>query len=403
MPGSSIQGASALRGVRVLDLTRNLAGPFCTMTLGDLGADVVKVEHPRGGDDTRAWGPPSWGDVSATFMSANRNKRSVAIDIDRTEGADIVRALAARADVLVESFKPGSLDRRGLGWDQLRVLNERLVYCSISAYGQVGPRRDGPGYDPVVQAFSGIMDITGHPEGPPARLGVGALDLGAAMWATIGIQAALVERATTGRGGRVDTSLLETATWWLSYHLGGYLASGVEPGRTGTTASFIAPYETFPTADGDIFIAAPNDNLFRTLVKALEMPELADDARFADNPTRVRNRVALRDLIVVRLATRSAREWEDVLGAASVPCTRVRSVADLADDEQLAALDLVRPLPHPDAPDLRVVDLPVRIDEARAGEWVPPPRLGAHTDEVLGELGFDEGRIATLRSSNVIA
>jgi formyl-CoA transferase/CoA:oxalate CoA-transferase len=396
-------GRAVLHGVRVLDLTRNLAGPFCTMTLGDLGADVVKVEHPDRGDDTRAWGPPSWGDVSATFMSANRNKRGIAVDIDRPEGIEIVRALAARADVFVESFKPGSLDRRGLGWPELRQVNDRLVYCSISAFGQVGPRRDGPGYDPVVQAYSGIMHITGHPGEPPARLGVGALDLGAAMWAVIGIQAALTERAATGRGSRVDTSLLETATWWLSYHLGGYLASGIDPERSGTTASFIAPYETFPTAEGDIFVAAANDNLFRSFAKALDLPELVDDPRFADNPTRVRNRVALRDRIVVRLAAYPAEHWEAVLRAASVPCTRVRTVADLAVDDQLAALDLVRSLPHPEAPELRVVDLPVRIDGGRASAWRPPPRLGEHTDEVLGELGFDARRIAALRSAGTIA
>jgi crotonobetainyl-CoA:carnitine CoA-transferase CaiB-like acyl-CoA transferase len=392
-----------LRGVRVLDLTRNLAGPFCTMTLGDLGADVVKVEHPGRGDDTRAWGPPSWGDVSATFMSANRNKRGIAVDLDHPDGVAIVRALAERADVLVESFKPGSLDRRGLGWDDLRPVNERLVYCSISAFGQVGPRRDGPGYDPVVQAYSGIMHITGHPGESPARLGVGALDLGAAMWAVIGIQAAIAERATTGRGARVDTSLLETATWWLSYHLGGYLASGADPERQGTTASFIAPYETFPTADGEVFVAAANDNLFRAFAKALDLPELPDDARFSDNRTRVRNRVALRDRIVVRLATEPASVWEARLHGAGVPCTRVRTVADLAHDEQLAALALVRPLPHADAPDLAVVDLPVRIDGERAAAWRPPPRLGEHTDAVLGELGYDADRVAALRVAGVIA
>jgi formyl-CoA transferase/CoA:oxalate CoA-transferase len=207
----------------------------------------------------------------------------------------------------------------------------------------------------------------------------------------------------TGHGSRVDTSLLETATWWLSYHLGGYLASGEDPQRQGTTASFIAPYETFPTADGDIFVAAANDNLFRSFAKAIDLGELVDDPRFVDNPTRVRNRVALRDRIVVRLAARTASEWEAVLHEASVPCTRVRSVADLAADDQLAALELVRTLPHPDAPDLQVVDLPVRLDGSRASAWRPPPRLGEHTDEVLGELGLDPTRIASLRRSGVVA
>ena len=392
-----------LQGFTVVDLTRNLAGPFCSMILGDLGAEVIKVEQPGAGDDTRAWGPPNWGTVSAAFASANRNKRGIAVDLDRPDGVEIVRTLVERADVLVESFKPGTLDRRGLGWADLSSLNDRLVYCSISAYGQQGPMRDGPGYDPVIQAFTGIMHITGHPEGDAARLGVGALDLGAAMWAVIGIQAALGQRAMTGRGSRVDTSLLETATWWLSYHLGGYLASGIDPQRQGTTTGFIAPYETFPTAEGDIFVAAPNDNLFRAFARALDLPELIDDPRFADNPTRVRNRVALRDRIVVRMAGQTAVEWETVLRAASVPCTRVRSVAEFASDEQLGALGLVRPLPHPDAADLEAIDLPVTIDGGRATRWSPPPRLGEHTDEVLAELGYEADRIAALRKSGTVA
>lgn len=392
-----------LDGVRVLDLTRNFAGPFCTMILGDLGAEVVKVEQPGAGDDTRAWGPPSWGDLSAAFASANRNKRALAVDLNRADGVDIVRSLARRADVLVESFKPGSLDRRGLGWDELSQLNDQLVYCSVSAYGQTGPMRDGPGYDPVIQAFTGIMHITGHPEGEAARLGVGALDLGAAMWAVIGIQSALSQRKMTGRGARVETSLLETATWWLSYHLGGFLASGVDPQRQGTTTGFIAPYESFPTAEGDIFVAAPNDNLFRAFVRAIDLPDLVDDPRFVDNPTRVRHRVALRDRIVVRLAARSAVEWESVLREASVPCTRVRSVGDFAADPQLEALGLVRPLPHDDAPSLEAVDLPVRVDGVRATRWTPPPRLGQDTDEVLRELGYTPEQITDFRVDGTVA
>jgi crotonobetainyl-CoA:carnitine CoA-transferase CaiB-like acyl-CoA transferase len=392
-----------LDGIRVLDLTRNFAGPFCTQTLGDLGAEVIKVEQPGRGDDSRAWTPPAWGEESASYLSANRNKRSIAVDLDRPAGAEIVRSLARRADVLVESFRPGSLDKRGLGWEQLRGDNERLVYCSISAFGQEGPMRDSPGYDPVLQAYTGIMHITGEPGGPPVRLGVGALDLGSAMWATIGIFTALRERDQTGRGSRVDTSLLETATHWLSYHLGGFLATGVDPRPQGTTTGFIAPYESFPTGDGAVFVATPNDNLYRAFMHALELPELVDDPRFADNPSRVANRDELRSLIVSRMATRTAVEWEQVLRAASVPCTRVRTVAELATDDQLAAIDLVHPLPHPTVPDLQVVDLPFRVEGKRAAQWLPPPMLGQHTDDILRELDYDDTTIASLRADGTVA
>ena len=282
--------AGVFSGLRVVDLTRNLAGPYCTMLLADLGADVVKIEQPGAGDDTRSWAPPLWGGVSATFLAANRNKRSLALDLDRPEGVDIVRSLASRADVLVESFRPGSLDRRGLGYEALRELNPRLVYCSVSAYGHDGPLAGRPGYDPVLQAYSGIMSITGESDGPPVRLGIGAIDLGTGLWATIGILASLAAREASGEGSRVETSLYEVATWWLSYHIAGFLGSGVVPHRQGTTASFIAPYEVFETAEGGLMVAAANDRLFAAFVEVLGGPELVDDERFDTNPSRVANR-----------------------------------------------------------------------------------------------------------------
>ena len=392
-----------LAGVRVLDLTRNFAGPFCTQTLGDMGADVIKVEQPGRGDDSRGWIPPAWGDQSASYMSSNRNKRGVAIDLDSQAGAAIVRELARRADILVESFRPGSLDKRGLGWEQLHHENVRLVYCSISAFGQDGPMRDSPGYDPVLQAYTGIMHITGEPGGRPVRLGIGALDLGAAIWATVAIFAALRERDATGRGSRVDTSLLDTATHFLSYHLSGYLATGIDPTPQGTTTGFIAPYEVFPTADGDIFVACPNDRLYRAFMSVLELPALIDDPRFLDNTSRIANRDALRGYITERMATKNALEWEALLKRASVPCTHVRTVAELVDDEQLAAVDLLRALPRDDVPNLQAVDLPFRKDGERSVQWMPPPKLGEHTDAVLRELGYDDGAISTLRADGTVA
>jgi glutaryl-CoA transferase len=390
----------ALRGVRVVDLTRNLAGPYCTMTLADLGADVVKVEQPGRGDDTRAWVPPTWGGESTTFLAANRNKRSIAVDLDTERGADVVRRLATRADVLVESFRPGSLDKRGLGYRTLSAANPGLVYCSISGFGRVGPMAGEPGYDPVLQAYSGIMSMTGEPDRPPVRLGVGAVDLGTGLWTTIAVQAALTARQADGRGCLIEASLFETAVWWLSYFITGFLATGDVPLRSGTRAPFIAPYETFPTADGELMVAAANDNLFRAFA---DVVGLAPDPRFATNPERVANRDELRRLLCERLATRTAAEWEAALRSRSVPCSRIRTVADSVADPQTEALGLLAAVPHPGVPDLRLVDLPVSVAGRRADHRLPPPRLGEHTDAVLAELGYTAPEVGDLRAAGVVA
>ncbi len=386
----------------MVDLTRNLAGPYCTMLLADLGADVIKVEQPGAGDDTRSWAPPHWGGVSATFLAANRNKRSLAVDLDRPEGVEIIRALASRADVLVESFRPGSLDRRGLGYGTLRAANQRLIYCSLSAFGQEGPQAGRPGYDPVLQAYSGIMSITGEPDGPPVRLGIGAIDLGTGLWAAVGILASLAARESSGEGSRVETSLYEVATWWLSYHIAGFLGSGVVPHRQGTTASFIAPYEVFETAQGGLMVAAANDRLFATFVEVLGRPDLVSDQRFSTNPSRVANRGELREILVGLLAARSAEEWYEQLTERSIPCSPVRSVADLVNDEQLDVLGLMGTSVHPEAGPLRLVGMPMRRDGARSLQESPPPLLGQHTDDVLAELGFLPDDVDRLRKSGVV-
>ncbi|MFD2415544.1 CaiB/BaiF CoA transferase family protein [Amycolatopsis pigmentata] len=397
------QLSHVLSGVRVVDLTRNLAGPFCTMVLGDLGADVIKIERPGQGDDTRGWQPPSWNGESATFLSANRNKRSIAVDLNRREGQGLVRRLLENADILVESFRPGWLRERGLDAETLRAADPRLIYCSISAYGDRGPRNHQPGYDPVLQADTGIMDLTGYPGEPPARVGIGAIDLGAALWASIGIQAAITQREATGVGAHVRTSLYETATWWMSYHLVGYLATGKTPGRQGTGTPFIAPYETFSTADGDLLVAAANDKLFTALVAELGLPGIADEARFATNPDRVRHRHELRALLGPAFRVRTAADWEKLLTKRGIPCSRVRNVADLAADPQLEALGLLVSYPRDDIPDLRLVPVPVSLDGRRGATKNPPPQLGEHTEAILDELGIDATSRERWRQQGVVA
>jgi crotonobetainyl-CoA:carnitine CoA-transferase CaiB-like acyl-CoA transferase len=390
------------RDVRVLDLSRNLAGPYCTMLLGDLGADIIKVESLEVGDDTRDWRPPAWNGESAAFLACNRNKRSITIDLDTEAGQQLVRRLAAKTDVIVSSFRPGSLAKRGLDYDSLRQDNESLVYCSISAYGSKGPKKDAPGYDPVLQAETGMMSMTGHPDGPPVRLGVGAIDLSTGMWAAVGIQAALSNRTRTGLGALVEVSLYETAAWLLSYHLEGYLATGTSPQRQGNGTPFVAPYDVFKTADGDLMVTAGNDRHFISLCRVLDLNDLPKDPGYTHNADRVAHRIALHELLEERFVGRPAAEWEVLLGQETIPCSRVRSVADLANDPQLAALGMLVNMPHPDIPDLRVVDIPLIIDGERATHRLPPPRLGEQTAAVLEELGVSVDEINALIQQGVV-
>jgi crotonobetainyl-CoA:carnitine CoA-transferase CaiB-like acyl-CoA transferase len=397
------QERGILRNIRVLDLTRNLAGPYCTMVLGDMGADVTKIERPKFGDDTRKWSPPTWNGVSATFLSANRNKKSLAIDLNTPEGVEIAQILALQADILVESFRPGSLIKRGLGYEDLKKKNPKLIYCSISAYGNTGPLQNKPGYDPILQSSSGILDMTGNPDQEPVRLPLSAMDLGAGMWAVIGVLAALTERQKTGQGSLVETSLFETAAWWLNYHIVGYLGTGITPGRQGTGTPFIAPYEVFPASDEGVLVCVGNDNLFRSFMDLLEIPELIADDRFATNPMRVQNRIELRKRIIGKFQKRPAAEWIEQLDSRSIPCSRIHTVADFTEEEQMQALNLLTPFPHPEIPELRLVDMPLSLDGKRALHQLPPPLLGSHTNEILTAIGYNEDQISDLRTKGIIA
>ncbi|MDP2222258.1 MAG: CoA transferase, partial [Hydrogenophaga sp.] len=327
-----------LSGCRVLDLTQNVAGPFCTQTLGDLGAEVIKIERPGSGDDARQWKPPEVAGVSTGFAALNRNKKSVCIDLDSAAGQQLVARLAAGTDVLVHSLKPGSAEARGLGDEQLRPTNPRLVYCAISAFGEVGPMRALPGYDPLMQASTGIMSVSGHEGDEPARVGVSLIDMGTGMWATMAILAALLRRATTGEGMRVHASLLETGLSWMTVPVANYLATQRLPRKMGSAMAMMAPYELFDSAYGKVFIAAANDRLFGLICSALACLELAQDPRFIDMSARIGHREALHDALEARTRQRSTADCVAARRAAGAPCSELPDVAQMLAPEQVQAI-----------------------------------------------------------------
>jgi crotonobetainyl-CoA:carnitine CoA-transferase CaiB-like acyl-CoA transferase len=391
-----------LEGVRVVDVTTSIAGPYCAEILAALGADVVKVERPDTGDDGRAWGPPFWNGESAMFLAVNAGKRSLAVSLSDTRGRDAVLRLVDRADVFVQSLRPGLAERLGLGAEALTERNPRLVYGSIGAYGRTGPLAEEPGYDALMQAAGGLISMTGEPGRPGVRVGSSLIDMGTGMWAALGIVSALLDREQTGRGAVVDTSLYETALGYVGYHLVGYLADGTVPTRQGTGFPMVAPYQVFPTRDGELMVAGGNDRLFGLLCNVLELPELATDGRFRTNPDRVRNREELVALVSTRLRERDTAEWQERLTAAGVPAAPVADVADIVASEQTRALGLLQPVDHDAIPDLRLPALPLSFDRERATHRSAPPAVGEHTAEILEEVGYSTGEIAALARDGVI-
>jgi len=390
-----------LDGIRVVDVTSSLAGPTASQLLAALGADVVKVE-PLSGDHARAWGPPFWGGEGAMFLASNAGKRSLAVELGDDRGRDIVLRLADRADVFVQSLRPGAAERHGLGPDTLRARNPRLVYCTIGAFGARGPLASQPGYDPLLQAASGIMSVTGEDDRPPVRVGVSLIDLGTGVWAALGVLAALYERERTGAGRTLELSLYETALSQLSYQLVGYLGTGVVPGREGSAFAQIAPYQVFPTRDGELMIVAGNDKLFAALCRELGVPELADDERFRTNPDRVANRPALLALLEERTRERETDELLHALVAAGVPVSPVHDVGEAARHPQTEALEMLQTLPGGAVDALVTVAAPLSADGVRVRYHLPPPALGQHTSEILTELGHSPEEIDALAAAGVI-
>jgi crotonobetainyl-CoA:carnitine CoA-transferase CaiB-like acyl-CoA transferase len=407
--------ATALGHLRVLDLSRVLAGPWASQVLADLGAEVIKVERPGAGDDTRGWGPPYLRDgrgedtaESAYFAAANRGKRSIALDLSRPEGQDVVRRLAARSDVLLENFKVGALTRLGLGYADLAEANPRLVYCSITGFGQTGPYRHRAGYDLVVQGMGGLMSVTGAPDGEPGagpmKVGVAVADVMTGMYAATAVLAALVHRDRTGRGQHIDLSLLDVQVAMLANQAASFLATGRPPGRLGNTHPSIVPYQAFATRDGHVILAVGNDLQFARFCDVAGRPDLAADPRFATNACRVVNRALLVPVLEAILLDRPSRAWTEALEAAGVPCGPVNDLAQVFEDPQVIHRELRVELPHPVAGAVPVVRSPIRLSGTPVVHRDPPPVLGQHSRQVLAELlGMTDEEIQALRVSGVVA
>jgi crotonobetainyl-CoA:carnitine CoA-transferase CaiB-like acyl-CoA transferase len=388
-----------LQGITVLDLTRVLSGPYCTMMLADMGARVIKVEQPGKGDDTRAWGPPFLEGESAYFLSINRNKESVTLNFKDAEGRAILDRLIAGADVLVENFKPGTLSKLGLDYASLAPKHPRLVYCSISGFGHTGPRSAEAGYDAVMQAEGGLMSITGAPDGPPFRLGVAIADIVSGMFAAQGITLALFARERTGQGQAVDIGMLDSVTALLTYQAGIYFATGVAPSPLGNRHPTIVPYETFAAADGDFVLAVGNDDQWRRFSSVAELTGLE---RFATNQQRVSGYAELRPILARRLAAETREHWIARLTAAGVPCGSVRNLSEVFADPQIAARRMVADVEHATIGSMRVVGTPLKLSQTSGSVRTAPPTLGQHTAHVLGGLGLTADQVDALRTKGIV-
>jgi formyl-CoA transferase/CoA:oxalate CoA-transferase len=391
----------ALEGIKVLDLSRVLAGPYCAMMLADMGAEVLKVEEPDGGDESRTW-PPFMAGEGSGYLSMNRNKRNLTLNLKVPEAQEILKRLVATTDVLIENFRTGTMEAFGLGYDVLRQLNPRLVYCAVSVFGRSGPYKDKVGYEALMQAFSGVMSITGEAEGPPVRAGVSFLDLGTGLMAAYGVMNALFHRERSGLGQKLEVSLFETALSLMSYHAVGYLLDRKVPQRQGSGHPMIVPYQVFPAQDGEIFIAGANQRLWMYLCQALDREDLLQDPRFGSNTDRVKQRHILVPILQDETRKYPTAALNEMLNTAGVPCAPVNTIDRVLQDPQTAAREMVVDIPHPLIPDLKLLGVPVKLSNTPGDIRLPPPLKGQHSEEILRELGYNEADIQLFRERKVI-
>ena len=393
--------AAALENIKVVDLTRTLAGPFCTMMLGDMGADVVKIEEPERGDETRSW-TPFWNGESTQFVSFNRNKRSLSLNLREKEGLDIVRSLAKDADVMIESFRAGALERMGLGYEEIRAINPGIVYCSISGYGRTGPMAEKPGYDLIIQAYSGLMDLTGEPDGLPMRVGFSLVDLFTGMMAFGSVVTALYHKRETGQGQRLEAALLDGQVAALSYHATAYMATGNVPQRMGSGHPSLVPYQSFSASDGNFIVGVANQGLWERFCAGIGRTDLMEDPRFLTNDDRVAHRAECIETLNNIFKARTVAEWVEIIEQCGVPCGPINPVDAVVNDPQVNTRNMIAELSHPNVPDLRIPNSPLKLAETPPTIKRPPPLLGQHNDEVLGELGYDSEAIKGLKQRGVI-
>ncbi len=392
----------SLEGIKILDLSRTLAGPFCTMLLGDMGADVIKVEQPGSGDETRRFTPPTWNGEATYYLSSNRNKRGITVDLKSPEGKEIIYKLAKDADIFVENFRTGAMDKLGLGYEKIKEINPRIVYTSISGFGRTGPEKDRAGYDLLLQGFGGLMSITGDPDRPPAKAGMSIVDLSTGLFAVYGTLSALIAAQRTGKGQFVDVSLLDGQISLLNYLATAYFATGKPAGRMGSSHPSIAPYQAFRAKDMDFILAVPNDGLWKKCCEALDWIDLLEDSRFTKNIDRVANRQDLVSIMSDRFIQMEYKEIFETLDKFGVPCGPIHSIDQILNHPQIKARDMILEIEHPIVNELKVPGFPVKLSETPAILRHHPPLLGEHTDDVLSELGYSTEQIIELKNKKIV-